>query len=186
MADIQCQNNLPNEAKQTKAANTRKKRTARSYALSLLIKIGITALALWILLYFFVGIYVCHDNSGYPMVKDGDLCVIWRREPIRQGDVVVYTHEGVTRFGRVAAQAGGVVDIAGGYVTVDGSTPAGQTVYPTTSQGAAVSFPYEVPDDCIFVLCDYRETPDDSRILGGIPLREVEGSVILLMRRRGI
>lgn len=49
----------------------KKKRTAKSYAISFLIKVAITAIALWVLLYWIAGVFVCHDNSAYPMIKDG-------------------------------------------------------------------------------------------------------------------
>lgn len=40
--------------------------------------------------------------------------------------------------------------------------------YPVTADGSAVSFPYRVPKDCVFVLNDYRPNLSDSRTYGGI------------------
>ena len=164
----------------------KKKRTAKSYALSLLIKIGVTALLVWILLSFVVGVFVCHDNYAYPMIKDGDLCITYRLDSLRQGDEIIYRYNGVVRVGRIVAQAGDSVDISGDRVNVNGYALAEDTVYPTTKNGATVSFPYKVPENCVFVLNDHRDDPDDSRIYGGILLESVEGKVVLVMRRRGI
>jgi signal peptidase I len=49
-----------------------------------------------------------------------------------------------------------------------------------------VSFPYKVPDNCVFVLNEYRSDLSDSRTFGGIPLEEIQGTVVFTMRMRGI
>ncbi len=177
--------NIP-ETGNRKPVKKKKKRTAASYVRSFLIKIGVTAIALWILLSFIIGIFVCHDNNAYPMIKDGDLCITLRLGSVSQGDEIVYRSDGSHRFGRVIARSGDMVEIEAGSVTVNGYAFVEDTVYPTTKDGAQITFPYQVPDDCVFVLNDYRENSNDSRICGGIPLSAVEGRVIFVLRRRGI
>jgi signal peptidase I len=59
-------------------------------------------------------------------------------------------------------------------------------VYPTPTEGSAVSFPYKVPDNCVFVLNEYRSDLSDSRTFGGIPLEKIQGTVVFTMRMRGI
>ena len=63
------------EADKEKPKKKKKKRTAKDYAISFFIKIGVTAAVLWGLLTFVIGINVCHTTTAYPSVKDGDLCV---------------------------------------------------------------------------------------------------------------
>ena len=164
----------------------KKKRTAKSYAISFFLKLAVTAAAAWALLTFVAGICICHTNSAYPMIKDGDFCLFYRLDTPSQGDEIVYRVNGELRFGRVIAKAGDSVEIFSDYITVNGLGLYENTVYPTSPQGASVSFPYTVPDKCIFVLNDYRSDINDSRTLGGIPLSDVEGTVIFIMRRRGI
>ena len=84
------------------------------------------------------------------------------------------------------ALPGDMVDLAGDYVTVNGYGLYEETVYPTSAQGAALSFPYTVPENCIFVLNDYPSNINDSRTYGAIPLEDTEGKVVFVMRRRGI
>ena len=60
--------------------NKKKKRTATSYAISFFLKIAVTILVVWALLTWVVRIDVCHDNSAYPMIKDGDFCLTYRLE----------------------------------------------------------------------------------------------------------
>lgn len=164
----------------------KKKRTATSYALSFFLKIMLTALVLWILLTWIIGIYVCHENSAYPMIKDGDFCLTYRLGELKQGEEIVYKADGAVKFGRIIAFEGDSVEILSDYITVNGYGIFEDVVYPTTPQGAEISFPYIVSENCVFVLNDYRSDISDSRTFGGIPLDDVQGKVVFIMRRRGI
>ena len=59
-------------------------------------------------------------------------------------------------------------------------------MYPTTPDGAMISFPYEVPENCVFVLNDFRSDTSDSRVFGGVRQDDLKGRIIFIMRRRGI
>lgn len=168
------------------ATKKKKKRTAASYAISFFIKIAVTALVVFLLLTFVVGLYVNHSNSSYPMLKDGDLCLTYRLATLVKGDEIAYEKEGTIRFGRIVGTAGDVVDINDGSITVNGYGVFEDAVYPTTAEGAKITFPYKVPEEAVFVLNDYRSDPTDSRAYGAIPLSETKGKVILVLRRRGI
>lgn len=163
-----------------------KKRTARSYAIAFLIKVSVTALVLWIVFTFFAGIYVCHTNIAYPSIRDGDFCLTYRRAELKQGTMVVYERDGKIRFGRVIAQAGDKVEIFNDFIVVNDYGISESVVYPTSPDGSAISYPYYVPDNCVFILNDYRSDISDSRTYGGIPLDDVRGAVVLTMRMRGI
>ena len=164
----------------------KKKRTAKSYAISFFIKIALTAAVLWALLTWVGGIYICHDSASYPMIKDGDLCITYRLGTLSQGDAVVYRRDGKIRMGRVIAFGGSTVDIRNDYITVDGYGLFEDVLYPTAAEGAQTAFPYTVSENCVFVLNDYRSDLSDSRSFGGIPLSDVQGRVVFIMRRRGI
>ena len=164
----------------------RKKRTAGYYAMSFFLKVGITAAVLWILLTFVAGVFICHTNSAYPSIKDGDFCLTYRLAKQEQGSMVVYRHNGEIRFGRVIASGGDSVSIFTDYITVNGYCISDETVYPISPEGSAVSYPYTVPENCVFVLNDYRSDLSDSRTFGGIPLEELQGAVVFTMRMRGI
>lgn len=45
---------------------------------------------------------------------------------------------------------------------------------------------YRVPQDCLFVVQDHPGQGTDSQVFGGVPLADVEGKVMALMRHRGI
>ena len=164
----------------------RKKRTAASFAIAFFIKLGVTVLVIFLLLTFVVGLYVNHSNSSYPMLKDGDLCLTYRLAALVKGDEIAYERDGQIRFGRIVGTEGDVVDIADGSITVNGYGVFEDVVYPTTAEGAKITFPYKVPEEAVFVINDYRSDPTDSRAYGAIPLSETKGKVILVLRRRGI
>ena len=154
--------NLKGEHQSENKKKKKKKHSAKYYLAELLIKIGIVVLSLWILLSFIVMVSVCHDNSSYPMIKDGDFCLTY------------------------IAFGGDTVDIKNNSVSVNGLNIAENVVYPTNSQGSDIEFPYKIPEDCVFVLNDYRSDLSDSRKYGGISLSDVKGVVVFIMRRRGI
>lgn len=147
----------------------------------ILIIIGIiTILLIW------VGeIVICHDNNMYPSVKDGDLAITYKIGEFYQNDVVVYEVNGHKQFGKVVAREGDVIDIFedGGY-SVNGSMLYETIAYPTKrADNSKIEFPYTVKEDEYFILNDYREDMNDSRVYGGIS--NLHGKVVLLFRRRG-
>ena len=133
----------------------------------------------------------CHGQNMFPAVRDGDLCVVYRKEAQKlfgekmvADDVIAYQTNGKRAFGRIVAVAGDVVMLSdSGSLMVNGLTEGGNVVFPTYALGD-LEYPYRVPDGCVFVLGDYRVNTTDSRILGPIPLESVEGKLITILRRR--
>ena len=164
----------------------RKKRSAASYAIELLVKIVLTAAAVWALCTFVIAIHVNHSNTAYPMIKDGDLCITYRLGELKDGEEVSYRHDGKVCIGRIAAQSGDTVEIKNGYVSVDGYGVLEDVVYETTEDGSLIEYPYTVPDNCVFLLNDFRSDVTDSRTFGAVNLSDVEGKVVFVLRRRGI
>ena len=150
-----------------------------------LIRITATVIVLWFTLTFLIGVYICHSNTCYPMVKDGDLCVTWRPETPSQGDLIVYMHNGEPCFGRVAAIPGDKVTISEGIVWVNGFIAQAAPTTGSFDTAVEEQSPFTVPEDSVFVLNDNSSDTNDSRLFGTIPLSECRGSVIFLMRRRG-
>ncbi|SCW43128.1 signal peptidase I [Ruminococcaceae bacterium YRB3002] len=169
-----------------KAKAKKRKKTSVDYAIEFAIKVAVTVAVVAVLLIFIVGVHVNHGNSSYPMIKDGDLVITYKLGGVNEGEEIAYKADGEIRFGRIVAKAGDVVDITESYLTVNGYGITEDVVYPTTSEGAKITFPFTVPADSVFVLNDFRADINDSRSLGGIPLSDCEGKVVLLLRRRGI
>ena len=144
------------------------------------------ALPAYILLTFVVGVFVNHSNDMYPSVRDGDLVITLRVKNSVYGDVVAYTVNGTRHFGRVVAMGGDEVYIdEDGRFTVNGYSQVETIYYETKPAEGGVTFPYTVGEGELFILNDLRDNVTDSRTFGSIPAQNVEGSIVLSLRRRG-
>lgn len=154
---------------------------------SLLLRILFLALAAWLLLTQVFLITQANGNDMFPALKDGDLIIAFRlQREYAKSDVVMYTVNGKTHVGRIAAQASDVVNMDDtGSLTVNGTTQSGEILYPTYAKGG-LTYPYTVPDGCVFILGDQRTQAQDSRDFGSIPMENVLGKVITILRRRGL
>ena len=93
---------------------------------------------------------------------------------------------GMDRGDCVAAVGGDVVMLEeDGTLRVNGTLHAGEVLYPTYPAGG-VTYPYTVPEGCLFILNDYRTRGRDSRHFGAVPQQDAAGKVITLLRRRGL
>ena len=181
---------VPEQPEVTPAAEKEKpkkrRHSAKYYAAVFFAKLAVTALICWALLTYVAGIYICHSNSSFPMIKDGDFCLTYRLGELKQGVAVVYKRNGKTCFGRVIAGSGDQVEILSDYITVNNYGIYENTVYPTSPEGSKITYPYTVPENCVFVLNDFRNDLNDSRTFGGVPLDDVQGKIVFIMRRRGL
>lgn len=123
----------------------------------------------------------------FPALKDGDLVIAFRMEKTYSSeDVVVYEAEGTQHTGRIVACANDVVTMEeSGTLMVNGTVQGTDILYPTYARQED-SEPVRVSEGCVYVLGDYRTQSRDSRDFGAIPLENVKGKVIAILRRRGI
>ncbi len=164
-----------------------KKDSAAAAGLRLGIKLLILAGLLLLTLHFVLGVFVVHTNDMYPAVRDGDLFISLRLRRPARGDVIAYRAHGERRFGRVVGVEGDVIEMdEGGCFRVNGAIPDETVFYETRpAAGADVSYPCTVGSGELFVLNDLRDNSGDSRLFGAVPCEDTEGSLILLLRRRG-
>ena len=172
------------------AAAVRKRRydllTRRGY-IALGLRLLCIAAAVWLV---FGRIFLFHRTQGqgmFPAVKDGDLVLAYRlQQDYGKGDVVVYRLDGQLHVGRIGAMGMDVVEInSDGVLTVNGNPQNGQILYPTYAR-ESMEYPLRVQEGMVFLLGDYRTQTWDSRDFGPIPLDDIQGKVITLVRRRGL
>lgn len=174
-------------------AKRRSRAITRAGYIRLLARVVCIALFCWVLFTFGFLVTQCKGQAMFPSLKDGDLCVVFRREAqtlfhdkLKAKDIVAYRVEDNRLFGRVVAVAGDTVSISeAGSVSVNGSADSGEILFPTYPMGE-LEYPFTVPEGCVFVLGDHRTDTVDSRTVGPIPLESVEGKVISILRRRGL
>ena len=153
-------------------------------ALEWVLVILIALAATFLIRTFVVEPFVVPTGSMEDTIEIGDQILAQKvslelGQPVKQGDIVVFhnpdgTSEHDVLVKRVIATAGQTVDLQDGKVVVDGQAldedyTAGMS-WPLSVQapGAQVSYPYTVPDGCVWVMGDNRENSADSRYFGPV------------------
>lgn len=152
----------------------------------------VASFALVTIIFAFVARVITVDGiSMEPTYFDGDRVLVTSLAgEIHQGDVVIIVHAlDDTIIKRVVATEGQWVDFDQelGEVTVDGTPLMGEkfgiengiTTIPQ-HPGLVMDFPQQVPEGCVFVLGDNRDSSMDSRYLavGMIDKRNILGKVV--------
>lgn len=123
-------------------------------------------------------------NDMFPAMSDGDIVLCTAKSEYVKNDIVFYTYKDQVYVGRVVAKGGDTVHITeSGNLLVNGTTQAGEIVYPTYAQNRE-ELEVNVPPGAVFILGDLRTQALDSRSFGCIPLRNVLDKVIALLRHR--
>jgi signal peptidase I len=106
-----------------------------------------------------------------------------RWDPIGIGDVVVFTspEDGTDTVKRVVAVGGQTVSLDDAVLHVDGVAVHEPQVDLSRIDGTWFG-PVTVPDGSVFVLGDSRGVSIDSRTYGAVPLDDLEGRVVAVLR----
>lgn len=118
----------------------------------------------------------------------GDKVSFRFREP-EQGEIVMFdspTGDGYTLVKRVIATGGQTVDLVDGRVVVDGKAldepyTEGKESLPLAEQLSTIepiTYPYTVPEGCIWVMGDNRTNSRDSRYFGSVSLDAVTARAV--------
>lgn len=155
---------------------------------SFFFKLAVVVAVIWATFTFVFGMYQMQGEAMFPAVHDGDVMVFYRLDNnYHPNDVVTYVHDGERYTARVVAMEGDTVDMNSEGVLIINNIPRPEgTFYPTEPVGNFVQYPYTVPQDSYFLLCDFRSGGADSRVLGAVAKRDLDGQVVTILRRRGI
>lgn len=159
------------------------------------IVIAIACVATFAIRSFIIEPYVVPTGSMESTIEIGDQVLAEKVTVelgmgVKAGDIVVFhnpdsTSEHDVLVKRVIATAGQTVDMKDGVVYVDGEAlseeyATGQSQpLSTQADGVSISYPYTVPDGCIWVMGDNRENSADSRYFGAVETQNVIGVVVL-------
>jgi signal peptidase I len=151
--------------------------------------LAITAAVVFLLFKVIAGIAIVRGNSMEPELTNGSLVLFYRLGHIYQrNDIVIFRSGGQKLLiKRVVGIAGDKIDIDDktGMLLVNGISPQELAGSKTYTRDSGIEYPFTVPENCVFVLGDNRETALDSRSLGAIKTNSLLGKVFLEMRILG-
>lgn len=169
----------------------RKKRYRKNFRKTMLSTIGsllvVAAVAVLVSMLFLPVLRVT-GTSMTPTMENDELVICSKRSNFESGDIVAFYYNNKILLKRVIGVAGDWIDIKeDGTVYVNGE----ELIEPYVAEKALgecdIEFPYQVPDNRIFVMGDHRATSIDSRstTVGCIADEYIIGRVIFRLWPRG-
>ena len=129
----------------------------------------------------FMPVLRIYGNSMTPTLNEGEIVVSIKGADVKQGDVIGFYYGSKLLIKRCIALEHQWVDIdKDGNVYVDGELLEEPYLTEKAFGECNLELPYQVPDGCIFVMGDKRETSIDSRntAVGCIDTEDIVGKII--------
>ena len=119
-------------------------------------------------------------TSMEPNLNEGDIVLLVKKKNLQTGDLCAFYYSNKILIKRVIATPGDYIWIeTDGTVFLNGE-PLDEPYISEKALGECdVEFPYQVPENCYFVMGDKRETSIDSRssVIGCIPEDQIVGKI---------
>ncbi len=144
------------------------------------ILIVVAAVAVLVSTLFFPVVQVA-GSSMEPSLKEGDILVLLKSDKVKYGELCCVSWQNKSLLKRVIGLSGDMIDIDGsGNVFVNGELLDEPYVEEKTLGKCEIEFPYQVPEDKIFILGDQRESSVDSRssAIGCVGKDQIVGRVL--------
>lgn len=119
-------------------------------------------------------------TSMEPALQDGDIVLLVKKKEMETGDLCAFYYSNKILVKRVIATPGDYIWIEpDGTVFLNGEPLEEPYVTKKALGECDVTFPYQVPENCYFVMGDQRETSVDSRssVIGCIPEDQIVGKI---------
>ncbi len=164
-----------------------RKISSKRLLINLLVKILVIVAVVLFALKFVIGITINYGNNMHPAINDGDLVISLKLQRPYLNAVVIYNKDGKKYIGRVIGLPGNEINITDkGELFINGVLATEDIYYPTFKENNSnMQYPFTVEEGKAFILNDYREKTEDSRSFGTIDLDDIDGPLILSLRRRG-
>jgi signal peptidase I len=105
-----------------------------------------------------------YGKSMTPSLYSGDIVVLMKKSEFKTGDVIAFYYNNKILIKRVIAQSGDWVDISkDGTVKVNGKEIDEPYISEKAYGECDIEFPYQVPNERVFVMGDHRSVSVDSR-----------------------
>lgn len=153
----------------------------------------ILALGIAFLLRFFVfGVYTVPTGSMLETIQENTIVIGEKITPHfvtpARGSIVTFSNPkdpDITLIKRVVAVAGDQIDLRDGVVYLNGEAQnepytLGKTTASLSNMAgsAHISYPYTIPDGCVWVMGDNRTNSLDSRYFGAIPTTRISSHAL--------
>jgi signal peptidase I len=122
-----------------------------------------------------------YGNSMTPNLSSGDIVLSVKANQVKTGDIVAFYYNNKILVKRVIAVAGDTVDMSqDGTVFVNGSVLDEPYVTEKAYGECDITFPYQVPDERVFVMGDHRSVSIDSRSsqMGCVAEEQIVGRLV--------
>lgn len=160
---------------------------------SIVIMIALVLGLSWALRTFVFQAFEIPSGSMEETIMTGDMVfsekVSYYFRDVEAGDIVTFQDPmtpGRVLIKRVIATGGQTVDLVDGKVVVDGEvldepyTDNKETLPLNTATNVTISYPYKVPEGCLWVMGDNRTNSQDSRYFGAIKESSVSGHAVFI------
>jgi signal peptidase I len=145
------------------------------YLLIVAAAVAILVVTLW------MPVLQIYGTSMTPTLVDGEIVVLNKGAKTETGDIIAFYYNNKILIKRVIANAGDWVDIdEDGNVSVNGQ-PLEEPYVTEKALGVCdIEFPYQVPDERVFVLGDHRSVSVDSRSsqVGCVAKEQIVGKLV--------
>lgn len=171
--------------------NVQKTRGVVSSAVDFIVTAAIVAVCAFVLRTFVIEPFNIPSGSMEPTIMTGDMLFAEKisvGNGVEPGQIVTFADpENPSRslIKRCVATAGQTVDLVDGALYVDGAPldepyAVGSTLPLQPAADAVIEYPFTVPDGCLWVMGDNRESSLDSRYFGAVPESSVSGRALFV------
>lgn len=120
-------------------------------------------------------------TSMEPTLYDQDIIVLMKTERLKTGDLCAFSYQNKVLIKRIIGTPGDYITIEDdGTVYVNNKRLDEPYVTEKSLGECDIEFPYQVPENRVFVLGDHRETSIDSRstAIGSVEMEQIVGKVL--------
>jgi signal peptidase I len=156
-------------------AKYRKVLRSTVYLLIVASAVAILVVTLW------MPVLQIYGTSMTPTLVDGEIVILNKGAKTDTGDIIAFYYNNKILVKRVIANAGDWVDIdEDGNVSVNGQQLDEPYVTEKALGACDIEFPYQVPDERVFVLGDHRSVSVDSRStqVGCVAQEQIVGKLV--------